>query len=303
MISGFWRLQSRGHSRGTQWRGARLCRLLGLAFAAWCAWAAVAASSPLLSTSRSAPGGGRETPGQVRLFPAGRDEATGRYRAVAEIALADGYKTYWREPGDSGVPTTFDWAGSGNVADVQVRYPAPERFFDGSGHAIGYLRTVRFPLEVAPAAAGRPVELRLDVDFGVCREICIPEQATVTATLSDIVQIAGLWEDAVALLPATVEPGETASGVAVASGSLDGDSLRLSIAGDIGEGGDVFVEGPPGWQFGRPQREARSMPGGGTVFIVPVRHPAGAGPADLTVTVTVTGGVRPVETRLRIGAP
>lgn len=296
MISVFWRARSQGWWQGRR-HGARLGRLAGLAVAVWCLGTAIAAASPLFSKGRSAP----ETPGQVRLFPAGRDEASGRYRAVVEIALTDGYKTYWRESGDSGVPTTFDWAGSGNVADVQVRYPAPERFFDGSGHAIGYLRTVRFPLEVAPAAAGRPVELSLDVDFGVCREICIPERVTVAATLSDVVQIAGLWEDAVALLPAAVQPGETAEAVGVADARLDGDSLRLAITGDVGQGGDVFVEGPPGWQFGRPLREASSTPAGGAVFTVPARRPADAGPAELTVTVI--GGARPVETRVRVGAP
>jgi DsbC/DsbD-like thiol-disulfide interchange protein len=54
-----------------------------------------------------------------------------------QIHLDPGYKTYWREPGDSGLPPVFDWQGSENVATVDVRWPVPVRFADGSGSSIG----------------------------------------------------------------------------------------------------------------------------------------------------------------------
>ncbi|MGV6871361.1 protein-disulfide reductase DsbD domain-containing protein [Pseudochelatococcus sp. B33] len=268
-----------------------------LAFATWCVCMAAAGAAPPLSSGLPQKAVG-DAPAQVRLFPAGRDAAAGRYRAVVEIALAEGYKTYWREPGDSGVPTTFDWSASGNVADVRVRYPTPVRFFDGVGHAIGYLRTVRFPLEIAPLAGDRPAELHLDIAFGVCREICIPEQVTVAASLSDVAQIAGLWEDAVALLPAEAEPGGAATGLGIGDATLSGGDLRLAVTGDIGEGGDVFIEGPAGWQFGRPQREQGP---GGAAFVVPVRHPDFDAPVELTVTLAGSTGA--VETRVRLDPP
>lgn len=265
--------------------------------AVWCL-STIAAASPL-STVRAKPG----QPAQVRLFPAGRDEASGRFRAVVEIALADGYKTYWREPGDSGVPTVFDWGASDNIADVNVRYPVPQRFFDGTGHAIGYLSTVRFPVEVTPVAAGKAVELRVNIDFGVCRDICIPEQATVAATLSDIEQIAGLWEDAVALTPVTLEPGGTSP---VARASIVGSNLILTIDGTKGEGAElagegIFLEGPAGWSFGLPVRADHQN---GALFSVPVRHPAFETPVD--IDVTLAAGVaedRAVETQVKVLPP
>lgn len=264
--------------------------LAGLAAALWQP-SAVLASPPLSSFIRPP----KEVPAQARLIAAGLDEATGRYRAVVEIALAEGYKTYWREPGDSGVPTAFDWEGSVNAAAIGVRYPTPVRFFDGIGHAIGYLKTVRFPVEIVPAATDRPVSLRLELAFGVCREICIPEQASLSATLSDIPDIAGLWEDALALVPTRVDGEGAAGGLAVDGAQLAGGRLRLAVSGDVGTDGDVFVEGPAGWRFGRPSREARQ---GGAMFDVPVEHPGFDAPAALTVTLS--GAARSIETRVEL---
>jgi DsbC/DsbD-like thiol-disulfide interchange protein len=96
-------------------------------------------------------------------------------RAGLEIKLDTGWKTYWRYPGDSGVPPVFDFAASENVKSVTVLWPAPKRFPDGSGgHAIGYAHHLILPLHVVPRAAGKPVKLRLKVDYGVCEKLCIP---------------------------------------------------------------------------------------------------------------------------------
>lgn len=251
-------------------------------------------------SSAGGPGVGKtdEVPAQVRVFPAGRDSASGRYRAVVEITLADGYKTYWREPGDSGVPTAFDWSASRNVADTHVLYPTPVRFYDGVGYAIGYLSTVRFPLEVVPIAADQPVEMNLDIAFGVCREICIPEQATASAILSDVVQIAGLWEETMAQVPAAVPPGSVYAGLGVTEARLEEGNLHLTVTGELGESGDVFVEGPARWQFGRPLIVPRKE---GADVTIPVRHPLFDEP--VAVTVTLAGATGAIETRLDLDPP
>ena len=75
-------------------------------------------------------------------------------RAGVEIRLDAGWKTYWRDPGDSGVPPTFDFSGSDNVKSVTVQWPAPERFPDGAGgNSIGYVGRVILPLRMV--AKGR----------------------------------------------------------------------------------------------------------------------------------------------------
>jgi DsbC/DsbD-like thiol-disulfide interchange protein len=59
------------------------------------------------------------------------------YLAGVEITLGEDWKTYWRMPGDAGVPPNFDWTGSFNVASVEVRYPSPSRLHEPGAETIG----------------------------------------------------------------------------------------------------------------------------------------------------------------------
>src|SRR5205085_7245804 len=103
-------------------------------------------------------------------------------RAGVELKLATGWKTYWRYPGDSGVPPRFDFARSENVKSVTVKWPAPQRFSDESGVSIGYKDQVVFPLEVVPQDAAKTTVLRLDLDYAICEKLCMP--ATAKAELA-----------------------------------------------------------------------------------------------------------------------
>ena len=87
------------------------------------------------------------------------NESGGRmFRAGVEIKLKEGWKTYWRYPGDSGVPPSLDFSGSQNLKTVTMLYPAPQRFPDGAGgSSIGYMGDVIFPLRVVAERAGAPV--------------------------------------------------------------------------------------------------------------------------------------------------
>ena len=88
---------------------------------------------------------------EVRLLQG--DLADGEWSAGVQIDLAEGWKTYWRMPGEAGIAPEFDWSGSRNVADVEVRWPAPRRYHDASGETVGYARRVVFTLAVVPEIA------------------------------------------------------------------------------------------------------------------------------------------------------
>lgn len=106
------------------------------------------------------------------------------YYAGLEISLADGWKTYWRMPGDSGVPPTFDWNGSRNLESANVLYPAPSRMPEAGGEAVGYKGAVTFPIAVTAKDPRAPVSLRLAIEFGICREICIPAMLNLSLELA-----------------------------------------------------------------------------------------------------------------------
>jgi DsbC/DsbD-like thiol-disulfide interchange protein len=101
-------------------------------------------------------------------------EDDGTHVAGLTINLAPGWKTYWRAPGDSGIPPVFNWSGSQNVADVSVQFPVPEVFMQNGLRSIGYKDTVTFPLWIATRDAGAPIRLRGEIELGVCEEICVP---------------------------------------------------------------------------------------------------------------------------------
>jgi DsbC/DsbD-like thiol-disulfide interchange protein len=122
---------------------------------------------------------------KVRLVggtvPRGTDSVL---RAGVEIQLAAGWKTYWRYPGDSGVPPVFDFSKSENIKSVSVLWPAPHRFTDDGGASIGYKGDVMFPIHVVRENPDRPVTLRLAVDYAVCDKLCVPARGEATLELA-----------------------------------------------------------------------------------------------------------------------
>ena len=98
--------------------------------------------------------------------------------AGVEIALEKDWKTYWRHPGDAGgVPPYFDWSKSRNLKQATVSFPAPHRFVEQLGDSIGYKSRLVLPIAIEPQVAGRKIGLAVELQYGVCREICIPAQA------------------------------------------------------------------------------------------------------------------------------
>jgi len=105
-------------------------------------------------------------------------------RAGIEIKLDPGWHTYWRDPGDSGAPPSFDFSGSENVKSVNVLWPAPERFPDGAGgNSIGYHNHVVLPLHVVAVESEKQTALRLKLAYDVCSNICIPVESNLVLSL------------------------------------------------------------------------------------------------------------------------
>jgi DsbC/DsbD-like thiol-disulfide interchange protein len=171
--------------------------------------------------------------------------------AGIQIRLEPGWKTYWRMPGDSGVPPSFDWSGSKNLRSAEVLYPAPHRFTDASGTAIGYEDEVVFPVMVTPERRDEPVELKLNVDFGICKTLCIPNQANLSIELPP--RAAGKVDDPlltrfVDLVPKPAETGKLPA-LGGIEAKLDSAKPELIVDANFTDGAtgtDLFIEGPKG---------------------------------------------------------
>jgi DsbC/DsbD-like thiol-disulfide interchange protein len=168
------------------------------------------------------------------------------WSAGIEIELADGWKTYWRMPGESGVPPEFDWSGSSNLQAVELRWPAPRRYHDDAGETIGYAGRVVFPLTVRPVDGAKPVELSLGLRYAVCKDICIPARAEVREVLADDgISPAGVSviERFEALVPTPEASGLDITNVTLAE-TEDGPRLSVALSGPaVDDATDIFVEG------------------------------------------------------------
>src|SRR6516165_7551946 len=113
----------------------------------------------------------------VRLLAGSRSGAV----LIGGIAfqLQPGWKTYWRNPGDSGVPPRFDFSKSDNIEAVTIMWPAPLKFDDGAGgHSIGYHDQIVLPLRIVAKTVDKPVMLRAEINYAVCEKLCIPVEAS-----------------------------------------------------------------------------------------------------------------------------
>jgi DsbC/DsbD-like thiol-disulfide interchange protein len=164
--------------------------------------------------------------------------------------MDQGWKTYWRSPGDSGVPPGFDWSGSKNLKHAEVLFPAPIRFADGNSTALGYAEEVVFPVKITPERADQPVELKLAFDFGICMDLCIPNEVALNLTIPP--GGAGGHGDALLLESALSRvPKQAAAGVLprviAVEAKLDGAAPGLVVEAEFAlgaEGTDLFIEVP-----------------------------------------------------------
>lgn len=227
--------------------------------------------------------------------------------AGIEVRLAPGWKTYWRYPGDSGVPPALSFEGSQNVAGVTIAWPAPKRFADGGGgFSIGYKGAVLFPLKVAFADPGKPARLQVAFDFAVCEALCIPAKVDLALVID-----AGGGADAARIATARANlPAPQALGAdetpSVRSLALDTTVTPHRLVIEVkatNPKADLFAEGPDAnWALPLPQKTA--LPDGVARFVVPLEGvPSGVDPAGAMLTLTLVDGPKAITTTVPVPAP
>lgn len=220
---------------------------------------------------------------QARLIDGGLHDGA-RY-AGAQIRLSGEAVTYWRDPGEAGVPPTFDFAGSDNVAEADVIYPQPERIDEDGNQVFGYRGEVVFPIRIAPVDPKKPMTLALKLDYAACEKICIPAHAQLSLSLPPQPREAEslLLDDWLRQIPKILE-GEAAASFAVASPAPPASGKpqwRVKISG---EARDLFIEPPTGFYFDvRPDKEKNAF------LLTLAQHPGKKKRPELPLRVTVSG--------------
>jgi DsbC/DsbD-like thiol-disulfide interchange protein len=233
----------------------------------------------------------REDHSAVRLLAGSRSGAV----LLGGIAfqLQPGWKTYWRTPGDSGVPPRFDFSKSENVEAVTVLWPAPLKFDDGAGgHSIGYHGQTVLPLRIVAKAADKPVTLRAEINYAVCEKLCIPVEARAELGFNSVASTedANLFA-ALDTVPKPANIGDP-NPLTIRDIKRDGPTKVIVDVTVPADGHDVnlFVEGPtPEWSLPIPA-PVEHGPSGVKRFTFDLDGvPPGVKPDGAALTYTLVG--------------
>src|ERR1700681_1874310 len=252
---------------------------------AWSLAAAASAqdASPWLNDGHSA----------VSLLAAARSGAV----LLGGIAfqLQPGWKTYWRTPGDSGVPPRFDFTKSDNIEAITVLWPAPTKFDDGAGgHSLGYHDQVVLPLRIVAKNADKPVMLRADINYAVCEKLCIPVEASAELAIASVAST----EDSAlfAALDTVPKPANVGdpNPLTIRDVKRDGKSTVLvDVAVPDAREVNLFVEGPtPDWALPVPKLLEHSPPGVKRFAFELQGLPPDTNPDGAALKLTLAGGDR-----------
>lgn len=238
----------------------------------------------------------------ARLLAAGPggSDPQGAEQAGVEIRLDPGTITYWRNPGEAGLPPSFDFSGSSNVAGVSVAYPAPRRLDEDGEPANGYTDSVTFPLRVTRADPKRPAVLTLKLDYGVCEKLCLPAKAEASLPLPEapVPTVAEKLAAAEGQVPRPESPGAPGPLAVLGASPAQGEPA-VDVATRAGPGASLFVEAPEGW-FLQPGEGTASGPGQSRFRVAVLQKPEGATLEGLQLRLTLVDASGAVDVPVRV---
>jgi DsbC/DsbD-like thiol-disulfide interchange protein len=250
----------------------------------WLPIALILAASPALAVARFDSDWSVSAKSRARLIADNKG-------AALQIALGPGAITYWRDPGEAGVPPTFDFSGSTNLARAEVDFPAPQRIAEPDGSvAFGYRDGVILPIRATPTDPSQPVRLVAKVDYAVCEKICLPAQAK--AEIAVEAGASSPFAEDLTRARASVPAKVSAQSLGATVTARSAKSWRLCLAQAPR---DLFVEAPEGFWI-QPTAEADRK----CYALVEQQAPEGGKPPiGLRVTVETDEGSR--ETQVSLG--
>jgi DsbC/DsbD-like thiol-disulfide interchange protein len=243
----------------------------------------------------------RDAHSAVRLL-AGSRSGTVLLGGIA-FQIQPGWKTYWRTPGDSGVPPRFDFSKSENIEAVTVLWPAPVKFDDGAGgHSLGYHDQIILPLRIVAKNADKPVMLRAAINYAVCEKLCIPVEANAELPITSV---ASTEDNALfAALDTVPKPANVGdpNPLTIRDVKREGKSTVLvDVASPDSTEVSLFAEGPtPDWGLPVPKLLEHGPPGVKRFAFELEGLPPGTNPAGAALKLTLVGGDRSYEFNINL---
>jgi DsbC/DsbD-like thiol-disulfide interchange protein len=242
----------------------------------------------------------------VRLIAASTSlPATEPIRAGLEIRLRPGWHTYWRYPGDAGVPPRFDFGRSQNVKSVTVLWPAPRRIAEQGLNVIGYTESVILPLVVVPENGAIPAVLHVNLEYAVCEKLCVPAEGSAQLLLAGGPSTQNIALTAAEARVPKRRPLGEGTMLAIAAVRREAGSSRQRVSVEVVAPSwvsvDLFAEGPnPDWALPVPMPAGATAPGTQRFTFDLDGAPAGSTYEDAVLTLTAVAGDHAIEVVTRL---
>ena len=157
--------------------------------------------------------------------------AAGDHISALKITLAPGWITYWRAPGEAGIPPQFTFTSDSGITSITPHWPVPDVFDDAGLYSIGYYDSVVFPLTVDTGDVSGDIPISGEVTIGVCEEICIPVSFSFDTVLPQVGAPDAAITAALADAPLTRSEASVAHVICVIDPISDG--LRMTTQIDV----------------------------------------------------------------------
>ena len=239
----------------------------------------------------------------------GASSALGDGRPIllgVRIELRQGWKTYWRSPGESGLPPVFTFRAHDNTDRPQIKWPAPKRLHLQGQESYGYDGPVIFLFYVQPHDATKPVKLEIQVDYAVCKDICAPEQAVLRLTLPPGLANATPDRDALQAALARVPRQQDENSqprIGAAHVQKNGAQTILLVKAEASQGfniPDLFADGPADLLFSAPQVSYLSGRHQATFSLAVTQLDPAQPVIGQTITLTLADGEIAVEKQVKL---
>ena len=234
--------------------------------------------------------------GRMRLVALSQPR-NGVITALIQIEPKQGWKTYWRNPGDAGMAPELDFSGSTNLKLKSISYPVPEIGRDEAGHFIGYHHPVSLIVELERQDETAPAEIVLKALVGICETVCLPFMAEFKLSLDQSIPEG---EEFSALMLAQAElPEKPRADFAVRSlmKSADGKSLVVDVLVPDRTRVEVAAAGSQGMSLGKDP--SITVEGRNARVVIPVKRIDQAG-GPHKITLLVKSGQRAMEMTLAL---
>lgn len=211
-------------------------RFVGPALAGWFLMVALAAPAAAADTRIIEHEGG-----SVLFHVLQQADPDGVLHGALEFRNEAGWKTYWRDPGPSGIPPNLEISIDGSKVDTEIRFPHPAWITDEYSTYAGYVGPISLPFEIR-LDTPLPDNAQLDAFMfaGVCREICIPVSGTFTLSADDGIFRSAITETMAVNKAMSVAPQRVQSDQVVTEAWQGPDNVIVSFAEAV-DIDDVFV--------------------------------------------------------------